>query len=464
MHTEWDAIAMNPNATRENLQAHRESAKTTFWAITLPLYRIAMWAWLKKQGEPEIDEHGAIYCWDSQDAKARIRQVRREIETNPLLRQDFDIRPSKGKQRVWGDSQLVVDGARDVKNPTLYASGVGGATPGTRLTFAVLDDTTHPIHVQSRIQREKQLQLVEEVIEPSMLDGAPIYAIHTTFHNADLPNTLAKRPDTWHSKKWPLIIDEDQKRVQWPEAFSWERVLGLKKKPLVMARQYQLREVLMEERLLPMPEDWDIRRMEMRAGAWFIDGKPVVIVIAVDPAMTESELNKGSRTAILVGAITKEKEVFVPYARFGRWGPDRVVEEISKAHTMWRSSRTWIEKQGFGAAYQKMLNKRNIPALPSEAVGDKHRRIVGGLNPPMSAHQVHVLSASDQADNQVGELWVELIDFPGDTVDGADALEHMVRNVTNDPIFAVAEPKKTLISHVQAKIGQRARWIPRYDH
>lgn len=463
MHSEWDAIAMNPEITRSNKQAHRESAKTTFWAITVPLYRIAIWSWMRREGNPDIDEHIAIFCWDMADAKARVRQIRREIETNVRLREDFGIKPSRNKQRVWGDAQFIVDGARDVKNPTVYASGVGGTTPGTRLTCAILDDTTHPLHVQSRIQREKQLHLVEEVVEPSMLEGAPIYAIHTTFHNADLPNTLAKRPDTWHSQKWPLIIDEEQKRVQWPEAFPWERVVDLKQKPLVFARQYQLREVLMEERLLPMPEDWDIRRLEMKAGAFFIDGERVRTVIGVDPAMTESELNRGSRTAIVVGLVKPTKHVFIPWIRVGRWGPDRVMEEIAKAHIQWKAERTWIEKQAFGAAYQKMLNKRGIPALPSDAVGDKMRRIVGTLNPYMSTHMVYILSASDQADNQVAEGWVELQDFPGDTIDIADAMEHLIRNVNSDPVFAATPPKKTLISHVQHHTGQRARWIPKYD-
>lgn len=466
MHVEWDAIALDPDLLLANLQAHRESGKTTFWAIAYPLWRICLWLWLRKQGEPQDDEHGAIFCNDKSDARARLRQVRQELETNELIRRDFGPIVVGPK---WAANEFVIQGARDVKNPTLFAEGVGGV-PGARLTFAVLDDTTHPLHVQSKAQRDKQSAWLNEVVLPMMKAGAPVRAIHTTFHNDDLPARLKKAG--WFSRKWPLVIDDAKRVVQWPEAWPWERVEAWKKMPLVFARQYQLREVLVEERLLPMPEGlfYDQRILEFRAGGWLVSGERVRLATGVDPAATESELKDGSRTAIVTAGITSKMDKFVVEVKAGRWGPDRVLSEIKATWEDWRPNEVFIEEVNFSKIYGDLLRKNTaVPAKASPAHGDKIQRIVGTLNPEMTNRKIRIPDPNQVADlpeplsavparEGVALLVQEITDFPGETKDTLDALEHLIRNANSSRVFAAAGDK--LISNARRVVGGRgSSWI-----
>ncbi|NIN64080.1 MAG: hypothetical protein GTO63_05050, partial [Anaerolineae bacterium] len=104
------------------------------------------------------------------DAQARMRQIQQELEKNPKIRQDFA--PKKGA--VWNDQEFILSGVRDVKNPTMAASGLTSFNPGPRLTFAILDDTTSPLHVESRAQRDKQSHALENVVEPALREDGTI--------------------------------------------------------------------------------------------------------------------------------------------------------------------------------------------------------------------------------------------------------------------------------------------------
>jgi hypothetical protein len=464
MHYEWDKIALDPELTRANLQAHRESGKTVFWAIAYPLWRISLWLWLIKQGQPQDDEHGAIFCVDKAAARDRLRQVRLELETNKLLREDFGPIAVGPK---WSASEFVVQGARDVKNPTLYADGVG-ATPGSRLTFAILDDTTHPLHVSAKAQRDKQTRWLDDVVEPMMKEGAPIRAIHTTFHNDDLPARLKKAG--WFSAKWPLVIDDAKRIVQWLEAWPWSRVLEKKLKPLVYARQYQLREVLLEERLLPMPDTlwYDPRILQPVGTVWQINGETVRLATGVDPALTEKDTKDGSRTAIVTIAITGTKDKYVVEAKAGRWAPDRVFAEIQATWDKWHSSKVYIEEVAFSKIFVTLFRKETaVPVEGSPAQGDKIQRIVGTLNPPMANRKIHIPDPSmlppydplveDAAREGMACLIQEITDFPGETKDLLDGLEHAVRNTDTSPVFAVAGD--SLISAARRSRSQGSHWI-----
>lgn len=457
MHYEWDELAIS-DLERMNLQAHRESGKSTFWAIAYPIYRIALWLWAGNQGKPEIDEHIGIYCVNQDEASARLRQVKRELETNQLLRADFG---PYGPGEEWTESSLSLNRAVDQKNPNVFASSLLNATPGVRTTAAIIDDSTDPLSAHSKLYRDKQTRVLEEVIEPNLLEGAPLIGIHTQYHNDDFPNRLTRRKD-FYSKKWPLVpepyTDNVEHRIcNWPEAWPWTRVEMAMKKPLIWTRQYQLRVVLEEDRLLPEPKYYDPRTLEYRDSAWRIKGELVRMAIGVDPASTEGELNRGSRTAIVVVAITSQMEKYVTEIRVGRWAPQRVMEEIVDMWRKWQAAQVFIEEVNFSKIYGDLLRRNTgCPAKASAAQGDKVQRIAGTLNPEMENGKLFFLEVGME------EIIREIAEFPGDTMDIPDALEHVVRNVNTSPVFAAANSGRVI--NGRRMVGGGGSWVnPNYN-
>lgn len=462
MHEEWDDLAVG-DLDRMNLQAHRDGAKSTFWAIGYPLWRTSLFQWLCNHGQPEQEENGIILGVDADSAIDRLRQVKREIETNKLLIADYGpFTPGED----WTEEKFTLACAKDVKNATLTATGLISLEPGGRYTYAVLDDTTHPKHVYERVQRDKQERQLTEVLEPSMREGGPIIAIHTTYHNNDLPNRLTK--DTgWFSKKWPLVIDKDAKTVQWPAHWSWERVEKAMKKPLVFARQMQLKEAADEDRLIPAPTRYDPRVIEYRDGAWRVKGEVCHVVMAGDPALTATDLNKGSRTAIVVALVTPRLEKYVVYAVGGRWGVDKSVKQAEDAWRMWNAHVMWLEEVLAFKIMGNLLRAKGVPCIGVPAEGEKISRISGTLNPDMTNGKLlfpEALpaevggTASLVGGPEMADCIAELEEFVGDTVDFADALAILVAQVQKSPVYAAAARTNKLIRNVRGAAQGRG-WL-----
>jgi len=457
MHKEWDEVAvMDPAVQRFfNFQAHRESAKSTIWAEGYPLWRICLWLWMQTQGQPGEDEHGAVLGVTDEEARANLRQIKYELTRNALIKQDFN--PKKGA--VWDADRIILDGATDVVNPTLQASSLTSFKPGARLTFVILNDTTSPLYVTSRLQRDRQADAFNHVVEPALKDNAAVVAVHTTYHNDDLPNRLRK-DSRFMSKRWPLVIDEENRKVQWPEAWPWRRVLEKKRAPLVFARQYQLRDVMDEDRMLPMPEYYTYKTLDYIAGQFTIMGYPVTMATGIDPATSEKKLKGGSRTAIVTAAIFPNHDAFFVGAKCGRWGPNKVMEEVKATHQRWHPKSMFMEEISFGTIYRAMLiGEGPIPIRPSPAKGDKQARITGTLNPPMSNHKIKFPDEPGQ-DDGMRECIREFMEYPGETLDLCDAAEHMYRNIMTNPVYAVPA-SKNVVQNAKSWMQRGSDWIHR---
>jgi predicted phage terminase large subunit-like protein len=369
-----------------------------------------------------------------------------ELEGNRRLRDDFG---GFAHGPEWTESSITLAGAKNLKDPTITASGLSSFKPGPRLTWAVLDDTTDPSHVTSRRQRDKQMEALDERLVPMMTQDGVIVGIHTTYHNDDLPNRLSRRKE-WRSVRYPLVVDEARRTVSWSEHWPWERVEQAMRRPLVFSRQYQLRESSPEDRLLPPPEFYDERLLEFRGGVWRVAGESCQMVTGVDPAMTSRDVSEGSQTAIVTAAVTTDRTKYVVEVRAGRWGPEKVMEEVEQAWKRWRAVQVFVEEVSFGRVYGDLLRRRGVPAIGSQAKGDKIQRIIGTLNPEMAAHRVKLLEEGMEG------LVREIEDFPGETLDCVDALEHLVRNAATSRVYATGGDRliRNVREHVRSGNGR----------
>ena len=460
MHRRWDDIVVECEEEYpfRLIRAHRDSAKTTFWEIGYVLYRLCLWLWLRNQGQPSQDERIIMLGATDDAARASARQVRFELENNALIRQDF--KPRMGKP--WTDGAFSLAGAGDVKNPTVRAASLTGIKPGARATCVVAGDVVRPAHVFSKLQRDKDQQAWEEVVVPMIMDKGVAIINGTTFHSDDLLARLAK-DSRYKVETFPLVLDEESKRVSWPERFSWSRVQELKKKPIVYSRQYQLVEMATSDRLIPMPEFFEAERLEKRDGRWRVDGEICRVVGAIDPAYTEREVNVGSRTVFVTGLLKPStKELFIVDVRAVHYGPEKVKPLIDEVWHNWGHEAIWIEEVGLQKVFRLLLTRESaIPLMASKAQGDKVQRIVGTLSALMSNHKVKMLAEGLIPESTPEELAREIAEFPGEQMDCPDAMEHLIRNLYSSPAFAAGPDPNTIVRNVRGQVTKRP-WIPRY--
>lgn len=435
---------MEAGISHLNYQVPREHGKTTVCAIALPLYRIALWRWMCRRGYPPTDEHQAVISTNQDVAGARTRQIKSELENNKLLIQDFGefVGPK------WTESEMIVAGARDVKNPTVFAAGIAGTMPGSRLTFAVLDDTTNPMHVRNVEQRDKQSNWVTTVLEPMMLPEGVIVGLHTPWHPDDLPIRLAKNT-AWVSRKWAAWMDENHGPVLWPEQWPMERLLAKRKAmgPLAFAQQMLCEPYDPNETGMPPLQTWDRSWLTRQHGVWFMKGKRMRVITGVDPAIHKTEMR--DRCAIVtVGMIVGEPEVYILEAHGGHWGFWRGVNEIVKAWQRWGSERVLIETNTFQESYKETLARWSaLPVYGVENVTkDKYQRFLTTLHPVAANNHLWALPEQE-------EFQVEWATFPGEHDDYLDGLEMAVRELIGSSTYA---PASSLVIAARRTMGSAA--------
>ena len=457
MHHRWDDII---NECEEDgpyrvIRAHRESAKTTFWEIGYVLYRLCLWLWIRNQGQPSQDERIIMLGATDEAARASARQVRFELENNKLIQQDF--KPIPGKP--WTDDSFSLAGAGDVKNPTVRAKSLIGIKPGARATCVVAGDVVRPANVFSKLQRDKDQTAWDEVVKPMLMTNGVAIINGTTFHSDDLLGRLMK-DSQYRVETFPLVIDDESKRVSWPERFSWAKVLELKKKPIVYSRQYQLVEMATEDRLIPMPQIFDGRRVQYQNGVWLVDGERCRVIGGMDCAYTEREVNRGSRTVIITGLFKQSKqELYVVDVRAVHYGPDKVMLLLDEVWRTWGHEAIWIEEVGLQKVFRVMMTKTSaIPLLGSKAEGDKLQRITGTLAGPMANNKLFVINEGIIPNSTPEELAREISEFPGEQLDCPDALEHLVRNLYSSPRFASGPRADSVVRNVRMQ-ARKQNWI-----
>jgi hypothetical protein len=247
----------------------------------------------------------------------------------------------------------------------------------------------------------------------------------------------------------------EKQLVQWPEAWPWSRVLKRMKKPLVFARQYQLRDEPTEGRLLPIPKMYPREALTYTQGQWCILGQPLRISIGVDPATKERDTKTGSRSAICVVGFNRDWDAFLLNVRAGRWDPHKLWAEIIDAWKVWRPLEVFIEEVTFSNVFQKMLTRETpVPARGVPAKGDKVERIVGTLNPPLSSGKLKFMDKGDPdvlaklahlrhlLTDQTEDAIEEIVQFIGETLDIVDALAIAYQNAMTSRAFVSASGPK----------------------
>jgi predicted phage terminase large subunit-like protein len=176
--------------TKTNTLAPRGYAKTVIKCFLIPIYQAL--------NEPEDFKHYLNIQATSTKAVNINLTIREEIEANELIKKDYGELVGNEK---WTEKQFVLS------NGVVFTSlGAGDSVRG----------------INYRNQRP------DYIVLDDLYDEDDIYSLErTAIHREDLMHTLPD--DLWTSRKFSAILDNDKKKVLWPEVESYEKLMEDKK-------------------------------------------------------------------------------------------------------------------------------------------------------------------------------------------------------------------------------------------
>jgi len=169
-------------------------------------------------------------------AEAFVREVRGHFERNPILRALFGDLVG----RKWTDRELIVAARRRIaKEPTIFATGVGGALVSRHFDVIICDDVVDEESARTEFRREKLRTWFFKVMLPCLEPDGRLGIIGTRYHYRDLYGYLI---ETGFAPSVTIIraIDADGKSP-WPEKFSVERLEQIRREAgtVIFNAQYQ---------------------------------------------------------------------------------------------------------------------------------------------------------------------------------------------------------------------------------
>ncbi|WP_274029460.1 hypothetical protein [Streptomyces sp. MMBL 11-1] len=240
VHWEWSAQAQLwtqapavPKEQRNAYVAPRAMGKSTWWQLILPL-------WAAAHGHVK---YIAGFASAAAQARQRLRDIKHELEANPLLRTDYPTLCQPARR---------LTGVSDADRQDMYVSkggfaftaqGVDSAVLGAKIgaqrpDLLILDDIEPDESNYSAYQMEKRLRTVQDAILP-----LNVYARVVLVGTVTMPGSIVHqfvqaanglKPEDWileenfrpHHHRPFVIADDGTEQSVWPEKWSTEFLQG----------------------------------------------------------------------------------------------------------------------------------------------------------------------------------------------------------------------------------------------
>jgi phage terminase large subunit-like protein len=312
---------LKPKECRVGLVAPRDSGKTTWEFLILPLWGGA-YGWRVFQ----------LFLSSSGDnAREHLGNLKWELANNDLLRADFPelCEPERKNGRTTGDNSEVFRSASGV---TFMAKGIDAKNLGrkegrVRPDLIVVDDV-EPIGKYSKNSKEERLRILVNGVLPMNLNAA-VYLVGTVVRYGSIMHEVVKAEtgggvaewiaqENFTAKYWPIYFINSRTGKEesfWPEKWSLSWI------------KTQLRIDSFQLNYMNQPVAGGVgmfSKNDLKYGAPFrIASK----VLAIDPATTSKETSDYTGLAV-IGFDAAKLNAFVEYAKGVRLDPDRMRELV----------------------------------------------------------------------------------------------------------------------------------------
>ncbi len=232
---DWARPMTKPKQYRHALVAPRETGKSTWWFLILPM-------WAAAHGHVKFL---AAYSDTATQAERHLSTFKRELETNVLLRNDFRELSEPLKK---DSGHAVADNQNMIQTRNGFVFTAAGLTSGTlglkvgslRPDLLILDDVEPGESDYSLNQMAKRLSTIQDVIFPLNLHAKVVLTGTVTMpgsimHQLVNSVTTTEKPPSWIAEEnvkvhyfAPLIdTDDGDQRSLWPSKWPVEFLRGI---------------------------------------------------------------------------------------------------------------------------------------------------------------------------------------------------------------------------------------------
>jgi hypothetical protein len=240
VHYEWARIAegwdapLQPQENRHAFIAPRETGKSTWWFLVLPL-------WAACNG---IVRFAVAFAHADTQATGHLSTFKRELDTNALLQADFPDICEPARKPSSGTTLADRQGMLHTKDGFVFAArGVDTASLGIKVgevrpDLLIFDDVEPPEADYSIRQAEKRLSTITDALFPLNV-RARVVMVGTVTMPDSIMHQLVKHANNVETATWirdekitahhhrPIVLNDDgSPRSIWPEKWSLKWLLS----------------------------------------------------------------------------------------------------------------------------------------------------------------------------------------------------------------------------------------------
>lgn len=360
-----DALDADPDLDGAVIAAPRGHAKTTILGFALPLHRIVF------QRKRFI-----VILQDTLDqARLAVENIRRELEENHLLHEDFGS--------FVGDTRWTIGDIVTRQGVRVYARSTGAKVrglnyAGRRPDLIIADDLENDEHVRTPEQRQKTADWWHRAVYNMGSKDCKIIVIGTILHPAGLLAQLLQPRPHWVTRVYRALEGD---RVLWPARYPRERLERIRAEigSLAFQAEYQ-NEPLGEADRVFQPAWWrwytrDDVAYDHARQQWTFRGVPLTIVQGVDPAISEAD--QADEFAHVTLGVTPTGDVLLLWAHVARCGFPEQVQLVHQEYWSWRPRRIGLEVVAYQRALKQEVLRRSALPLPIRGLANArvHKRL-----------------------------------------------------------------------------------------
>ncbi len=366
-------ITENEDIERAIICAFRDSAKSTLISTSY-----ALWSTLGKQQKKFV----LILSLTQNQAQTHLSNIKRELESNELLRNDFEVKSELSSE--WSVSSLVIPQLKARITAASIDQGIRGIRHlDTRPQLIICDDVEDLSSVRTREGREKIYELFVSEVVPMGDRGTRLFVVGNLLHEDSLIMRLKdlidpENPKTVY-KEYP-ILDHNNKPL-WPGKYPTMKDIEEVKKSTgderAWQREYMLKIVPQESQVVH-PE-WiqyydTVPHMDKKENEYRYS------LASIDLAI--SEKTTADYTAIVSAHIFGQgndlRIYILPHPVNERIDTVKTLEEakrVSDNLVNGRKTKLLVESVGYQASMAQQLKYNRYPVEEIPVRGDKRERL-----------------------------------------------------------------------------------------
>jgi len=425
-HKEMFKLTEDQNIPLTGIIAFRSSAKSTIVITSTAIWSVV--------GKPQ-KKFVVIITKNQTQAKNRLNNIKKELESNGLLINDFGQFQQQNSE--WTAFALELSGYNARIIACSRDEGIRGLlNRENRPDLILVDDVEDNNSIRNKEVRDDTYSWFCEEVMPLGTTDTKIMAVGNLLHKDSLLMRLKKKIEAKELrgvfKSYPLLDAEGNST--WPARFPPQEIEKIKSTtdPIALKQEYLLTLVDEHERII-QPEQishYDKINENKKHFCYY--------VISVDPAFSEKE--KTDFTAIITGEVYRYNSVtkiYILQTISQRMNPVKTMETIQMVYNTFKAkgaTKVFVEGGGNqGSIASTAKTTYNVPITEVVPRGDKRTRL------SMAAISI-INGRVSFPRNGCKDLTEQIVDFGScDHDDLADALSMLINQVEIDTNQATPE-------------------------